>query len=172
VAGYSHKNAKVSAHRLLRQEAVAREVNRLNTLKMRSLAPKAVATVSEIMDDKSDAPTRLRAARTVLERSDPVVRTENQTNVNVLVQQQQPSGDELALRVMKLAKEVGWSDEMLRSALGANTNFPLLERRLAGEPVVEDEREPMVIDVQAEAVADVVDEPIDPDEDDGDDTEA
>jgi phage terminase small subunit len=165
-AGYSLKNARVSAHRLLRSESVANEINKQIKVKVRNLAPRAVSTVEEVMGDKQHK-DRLRAARTILERSDPAPRTDVQNTVNVLVQQQQPSGDELALKVMRLAKEVGWSDEMLRSALGHNTNFLQLEQQLRDEPVVDEIAEPAIIDVQAEAVADVVDEP-EPEDEDGD----
>jgi hypothetical protein len=169
-AGYSLKNARVSAHRLLRQESVANEINKQIKVKVRNLAPRAVSTVEEVMGDKQHK-DRLRAARTILERSDPAPRTDVQNTVNVLVQQPQPSGDELALKVMRLAREIGWSKEMLESALGANTNFLQLEQRLADEPVVDAEPEPVVIDVEAEAVADVVDEPELDLDDDGEDAE-
>jgi hypothetical protein len=75
---------------MLHRPHVAAEIDKRIKAKVRALAPKAVDTVAQVMDDKSHK-DRLRVARTILERSDLVLSdVENQTNIDVLVQQ--PSG--------------------------------------------------------------------------------
>jgi hypothetical protein len=171
IAGYKPSYAAFASHRLLRRQIVANEIDKRIKLKVRTLAPKAVHTVEEVMDDKTHK-DRLRAARTVLERSDPVLGdARSGTNVNVIVNQQL-TGDELGLKIMRHLHAIGADRETMIKMLGPNTDLRRLEQVLAGEPMADvAEREPVVIEAEAVPATAVIDEPelnLDEDEPDSD----
>jgi hypothetical protein len=161
-AGYKETAAAVMAYRLLRREHVQREIQKRQRARLRALHSKAIDAIEETLDDKSDPPTRLRAANQVLTRVDPAVATTaHQTTIDVTVKQ--VSGDELGLKILRLAREVGWSREMTQCALGPNTDLRLLERQLDGRASAL-ESEPVVIEGEiAESV--IADEALEDDTD-------
>jgi hypothetical protein len=117
------------ACRLLQREPVRREIEKRQKARLRTLVPKAVDVLEQILDTPEHK-DRLKAVGQVLNRVDPAIATTaHLSNVNVTVRQE--SADELALKALRLLREIGASRAMMEKVLGAN-GLPLLEERLDG----------------------------------------
>ena len=107
--------------------AIEQESKRL----VRALGPQAIKVLKEILDDKGHK-DRLKAARTVLERIDPAfLGVQHQHRVDVAVE---PSGVELALKMLRVMRELHVPIEVQRERIGVNL-FPELEAMLDCEAV-------------------------------------
>jgi hypothetical protein len=130
-AGYKPSFAAIAACRLLQREPVAREIQRRQKIRLRALHSKAIDAIEETLDDKSDPPTRLRAANQVLNRTDPsIATTAHLSNLNVTVRQE--SNEEMELKALRLLRELGATREMMERMLGPNTDLLRLEQQLDG----------------------------------------
>jgi hypothetical protein len=125
--------------------AIEEESKRL----VRALGPQAIQVIKEILDDREHK-DRLKAARTVLERIDPTCfGVQHQHRVDVAVE---PSGVELALKMLRVMRELHVPIEVQRERIGVNL-FPELEAMLDGEAVNANgrapESEPLMIEGKA-----------------------
>ena len=128
-AGYKENSASVMACRLLQREPVRREIEKHQKARLRTLVPKAVDVLEEILDTPEHK-DRLKAVGQVLNRVDPAIAvTAHQSDISVTVRQE--SSDEMALKALRLLREIGASREMMERVLGVN-GLPLLEERLDG----------------------------------------
>jgi phage terminase small subunit len=128
-AGYSENSAHVMACRLLQREPVQREIQKREKARLRSLFPKALDVLEEILDSPEHK-DRLKAVGQVLNRVDPAVATTaHLSDINVTVRQQ--TTDELGVKALRLMREIGATREMMERVLGCN-GLPLLERMLDG----------------------------------------
>jgi hypothetical protein len=139
-AGFRPSYAPYAAHRMLRRVTVVREIEQRQKIRLRTLAPKAVDAVEQILDDVQHK-DRLRAAGQILNRFDPLlVGVAHQHAVNVTVK----SSDELGLELLRRLRELGAPREMMERLLGHN-GLLLFEERLDGGqksepgPVIEGE---------------------------------
>jgi hypothetical protein len=133
-AGYKESFAAIAACRLLQREPVWREIEKRQKARLRTLVPKAVDAVEEILDDAQHK-DRLRAAGQILNRVDPLlVGVAHQHTVTV------ESNDGVALKALRWLREMGAPREMIERSLGTN-DLPRLEQMLdsgqipAPEPV-------------------------------------
>ena len=141
-AGYKENSAAVMACRLLQREPVRREIEKRQKARLRTLVPKAVDVLEEILDTPEHK-DRLKAVGQVLNRVDPAIAvTAHQSDISVTVRQE--SSDELALKALRLLREIGASREMMERVLGCN-GLPLLERQLDGQ-ASKPESEPVTIE--------------------------
>jgi hypothetical protein len=130
-AGYAARSAAVMSSRLLQREPVRRELEKRQKARLRALHSKAIDVLEETLDDKSDPPTRLRAANQVLHRVDPpVASTAHRTDINMTIRQE--PNDRLGLKIVELGRRIGWTSEMIQRALGPNTDLLQLERQVDG----------------------------------------
>jgi hypothetical protein len=115
---------------MLRRSTVVREIEERQKIRLRTLAPKALDVLEEILDSPEHK-DRLKAVGQVLNRTDPsIATTAHLSDINVTVKQQ--TSDEMALKALRLLREIGASREMMERVLGAN-GLPLLERQLDGQ---------------------------------------
>jgi phage terminase small subunit len=129
LAGYSASWSAIAAHRMLRRPRVMRAIEEESKRLVRALGPQAIQVIKEILDDREHK-DRLKAARTVLERIDPaLLGVQHQHHVDV-----EPSGVELALKMLRVMRELQVPIEVQRERLGINL-FPELEAMLDGEAV-------------------------------------
>jgi len=141
-AGYAERSAAVMSSRLLQREPVRREIEKRQKARLRTLVPKAVDVLEEILDTPEHK-DRLKAVGQVLNRVDPAIAvTAHQSDISVTVRQE--SSDELALKALRLLREIGASREMMERVLGCN-GLPLLERQLDGQ-ASKPESEPVTIE--------------------------
>jgi hypothetical protein len=128
--------------------AIEEESKRL----VRALGPQAIKVIKEILDDREHK-DRLKAARTVLERIDPAfLGVQHQHQVEVA-----ESGVELALKMLRVMRELQVPIEVQRERIGVNL-FPELEAMLDGEAVNGNGRapksEPLMIEGEVAAEGD------------------
>ena len=147
LAGYSASWSAIAAHRMLRRPRVMRAIEEESKRLVRALGPQAIQVIKEILDDREHK-DRLKAARTVLERIDPaLLGVQHQHHVDV-----EPSGVELALKMLRVMRELQVPIEVQRERLGINL-FPELEAMLDGEAVNANgrapESEPLMIEGKA-----------------------
>ena len=109
--------------RVLRKERVAAYVQELCKQRIRSLAPRAIAVVEEIMNDAAHK-DRLRAAMTAIDRVDPL-----ETRHNVTVTYKPMSEDEQALQALRSARQLGLTKDQLIGMFGRS--LPRFEKMLA-----------------------------------------
>ena len=128
-AGFPASWAAIASHRMLRRPRVMRAIEEESKRLVRALGPQAIQVIKEILDDREHK-DRLKAARTVLERIDPaLLGVQHQHHVDV-----EPSGVELALKMLRVMRELQVPIEVQRERLGINL-FPELEAMLDGEAV-------------------------------------
>jgi hypothetical protein len=139
--GYKESSASVMACRVLQREPVQREIEKRQRARLRLLAPRAVDAVEEILDDTGHK-DRLKAAGVILNRIDPLlVGVAHQHNVTV------ESSDQMALKALRLLREMGATRRMLEEALGSG-DLPRLEELAAGNGQMR-ESEPVTIEAEA-----------------------
>ncbi len=113
-AGYECANAAVAAstaYRLLNKvPRISEAVLNYSRKYLRSLAPKAINVVKEIMDSSTHS-DRLKAARTVLERTDAVVQ-KSEVNVNI------KSDEQVIIETLKADLAKGIARELLLAKYG------------------------------------------------------
>ena len=158
LAGYPASWAGIASHRLLRRPRVMRAIEEESKRLVRALGPQAIKVIKEILDDREHK-DRLKAARTVLERVDPTfLGVQHKHRVDVAVE---PSGVELALKMLRVMRELHVPIEVQRERLGVNL-FPELVAMLDGETVngsgKAPESEPLMIE-SAVVVAEPDDDP-------------
>jgi hypothetical protein len=153
-AGFKESYAKIAACRVLQREPVQREIEKRQKARLRTLIPKAVDAVEQILDDAQHK-DRLRAAGTILNRVDPLlVGVAHQHNVTI------ESNDQMALKALRLLKAMGASRRMLEEALGSG-DLPRLEQLAAGNGQM---RELAPVTIEGEALVEPDDDLDDPDE--------
>jgi hypothetical protein len=153
-AGFRPSYAPYAAHRMLRRATVVREIEERQKIRLRTLAPKAVDAVEQILDDVQHK-DRLKAANQILNRFDPLlVGVAHQHAVSVTVK-----SDEIGLKLLRQLRSWGAPRELMERVLGVN-GLPMLEQRLDGGQ--ESEREPTIEGEVLEAA---------PDDDNGDDND-
>jgi phage terminase small subunit len=150
-AGFPASWAAIASHRLLRRPRVMRAIEEESKRLVRALGPQAIKVIKEILDDRRHK-DRLKAARTVLERIDPTFfGVQHQHHVEVA-----ESGVELALKMLRVMRELRVPIEVQRERLGVNL-FPRLEAMLDGEAVNGNgkaaESEPLMIEGKVAAEA-------------------
>jgi hypothetical protein len=126
-AGFKPSYAAWAAHRMLRRPTVVREIEQRQKVRLRTLLPKAVDVVEQILDDPQHK-DRLKAANQILSRVDPLfgaVAHQHDVDVRVSIQ----SGDALALRMLARLRELDAPRGMLERLLGHN-DLPRLEALL------------------------------------------
>jgi hypothetical protein len=144
-AGFRPSYAPYAAHRMLRRATVVREIEQRQKIRLRTLAPKAVDAVEQILDDVQHK-DRLRAAGQILNRFDPLlVGVAHQHAVNVTVK----SSDEIGLELLRRLRELGAPREMMERLLGVN-GLLLFEERLDGNGKAP---EPGPVTIEGEVVA-------------------
>jgi hypothetical protein len=144
-AGFKPSYAPFAAHRMLRRSTVVREIEERQKIRLRTLAPKALDVLEEILDSPEHK-DRLKAVGQVLNRVDPAIAvTAHQSDISVTVKQQ--TSDELALKALRLMREIGATREMMERVLGCN-GLPLLEAQLDGRAFAP-ESEPVTIEAIA-----------------------
>jgi hypothetical protein len=149
-AGYKENSAHVMACRLLQREPVRHEIEKRQKARLRTLVPKAVDALEQILDTPEHK-DRLRAVGQVLSRVDPAIATTaHLSDINVTVKQQ--TSEEMALKALRLMREIGATREMMERVLGCN-GLPLLEERLDGRASVP-QSEPVTIEAIAAEVSD------------------
>jgi hypothetical protein len=137
-AGFKPSYAPFAAHRMLRRATVVREIEQRQKIRLRTLAPKAVDAVEQILDDVQHR-DRLKAANQILNRFDPLlVGVAHQHAVNVTVK-----SDEIGLKLLRRLRELDAPRAMMERLLGVN-GLPLLEQRLDGG--LESKPEPVTIE--------------------------
>jgi phage terminase small subunit len=146
LAGYPASWSAIAAHRMLRRPRVMRAIEEESKRLVRALGPQAIKVIKEILDDREHK-DRLKAARTVLERIDPtLLGVQHQHHVDVAVE---PSGVELALKMLRVMRELRVPIEVQRERIGVNL-FPQLEAMLDDEAVngngKASESEPLMIE--------------------------
>jgi hypothetical protein len=131
-AGFKPSYAPIASHRMLRRGIVVAEIEKRQKIRLRTLVPKAVDVVEQILDTE-DHKDRLRAANQILNRVDPLlVGVAHQHDVTIR------TGDQLGLDMLRRLRELGAPREMIEKMVGHNA-LPALEERLdSGE-----EPEPM-----------------------------
>jgi hypothetical protein len=124
-AGFKPSYAPIASHRMLRRPIVVHEIERRQKIRLRTLVPKAVDVVEQILDTE-DHKDRLKAANQILNRVDPLlVGVAHQHAVNVTVR----SGDQIGLGMLRRLRELGAPREMIEKMVGHNA-LPALEERL------------------------------------------
>jgi hypothetical protein len=122
-AGFKPSYAPFAAHRMLRRRIVVREIEERQKIRLRTLAPKALDAVEQILDDVQHK-DRLKAANQILNRVDPAL-VAHQHAVDVVVR----TGDQIGLHMLRRLRELGAPREMIEKMVGANM-LPFLEERL------------------------------------------
>jgi hypothetical protein len=144
LAGYPASWAAIASHRMLRRPRVVRAIEAESKRLVRALGPHAIKVIKEILDNENHK-DRLKAARTVLERIDPLlVGVAHQHDVKVTVK----SGDN-GLELLRRLRELGAPREMMERVLGVN-GLPLLEERLDGNGKAP---EPEPVTIEGEVLA-------------------
>jgi hypothetical protein len=158
-AGFKPSYAMWAAHRMLRRATVVREIEHRQKVRLRTLAPKAVDVVEQILDDVQHR-DRLKAANQILNRFDPLlVGVAHQHAVNVTVK-----SDEIGLKLLRQLRSWGAPRELMERVLGVN-GLPMLEQRLDGGQ----ESEPGPVTIEGEVLEA---EPDDDDNRNGDDNDS
>jgi hypothetical protein len=115
-AGYPASWAAYASHRMLRRPRVMRAIEQESKRMVRALGPQAIKVIKEIMDDREHK-DRLKAARTVLERFDPVFfGVQHQHRVDVAVE----SGVETCLKMLQAMRELQVPIAIQRERIGHN----------------------------------------------------
>jgi hypothetical protein len=130
-AGYGMKGgakntAARSANRLFNRPRVIAAIAEMTGQQLRSDGPMAVSTVREIMKDKTHK-DRLKAARTVIERADPVEQHFSGTMHHTI--SNAPGSDAEGIKLLAWLKSQGANQELLLNMFGLN-GLPRLERKL------------------------------------------
>lgn len=134
------------AFRKLRQQSIVEAIEEESRRVVRSLAPDAVQVLREILGNKRHK-DRLKAARTVLERTDPSLSLhQHQHDVRV---HEADNDDAKAIEFLRQFRQLGAGREFLENVFGRN-GLAILESKLAeqdakliGGPVIEGRAEPV-----------------------------
>jgi phage terminase small subunit len=132
LAGYGNANSPNvtfwrAANRLFNRERVADAIAEMTRLMMRSAAPQAVQAVNEIIKDKSHK-DRLKAARTVIERADPVEQRISADIHHTITDRRDRDTD--TLKYLRHLKDAGVNRDALVKIFGFS-GLPIYEQKLA-----------------------------------------